>query len=152
MDKQTLYLILQNRWGNEDIHTYCTGASFDIRIANIMGTWFASSRGGSYDHRLVVFEVEKSDKYYQLALYNNDRENFVSYICTSTKQAVCELSELFLEEQFKREFFELDELNIWTLESITDDLVDECLQWPNRFNEEELQILKDAYEKRVRNG
>lgn len=147
------HLIILNRWGDKDNHTYYAGMSSDKTVADIMGKWFADARGGKYDYRLQQFRVEEHTKYYLLSTYNtSNKENSIPYICYTAAHAIKKLREVWSDKLNIREMFDLEELPIWDIKSISEDVVKDCLLYPDRYNENELKILKDAYEKSVRDN
>lgn len=145
------YLIIQNRWGDEDGHSYHNDVAKDKLVAELMANYFAMSRGGKYDFQLksVTLNVEDEKKLRVLHIYNADKENSLFFLCKDTEQSLEVLNTTM--SLYHREFFALDDCHVWTEESLSKDVLEDNLYFPNHLSPEALQLAKDKYEGLLRN-
>jgi hypothetical protein len=54
-----LYIVLMNRWGDPELHSYVLGAYSTKELAENMGLKESLRRGGKYDPDIRVVELDK---------------------------------------------------------------------------------------------
>jgi hypothetical protein len=56
-----IYIVTMQRWGDTESHNYVVGAYTDVLQAKEVGLAYRAWRGGKYEPRIDVIEVDKVD-------------------------------------------------------------------------------------------
>lgn len=138
------FLVIMQRWGDPENHSYCIGIASNQFIAKAIGWIHHYYRGGKYDPELIPVLLPEQATYYLTQQFNHDRTNLIVGVCLD------ELAVENLKNTNPRSSFEVSEEKVQT--ELSEEEVNELHAYIgySMFTEEDRGALRDIYEKQIR--
>lgn len=140
--------MVMQRWGSEDLHSYCIGFTSKAIEAEIMGEWHGvDHRGGKYNVKVVEYEIEApygTKDILLLTTHNEDRQQQIVKPFLTKEEA----KQYLLTDT--NSFFDLRESSIYY--EIEQSELDEIRGREHCFSTEAQEYLKGLYENTTTEG
>ena len=140
-----MFIVKMERWGDYENHSYLIGVFNNYMTASLEGQNHRQYRGGKYEPKIIALDIEgKLDKkYYIASVFDNDRKKLEFKVLNTEAR-----SRGFREHMLETRKMDIDKFTVQR--HISDETMLELHHYLNWFNNEQLEYLRDRYERYIR--